>query len=89
MNQYIAGTNIVLTVNFKSAAGVLTDPTTVTAEVRLPDGTIAALTVAKTAVGIYTANYTPLVNGLFAYRFEGAGALVAAAEGAFVAQTTF
>lgn len=89
MNQYTVGTNIVLTATFRDATGALADPTAVTATIMLPNGTKAIVAATKTAVGIYTANYTPTVNGLHGYRFEGAGAVVAAAEGAFLAQTTF
>ena len=91
MNQYIVGTLVTMTVTFRDANGSLVDPTTVTAEIRLPDQTVVDLTsgIAHPSTGVYSANYLTSQNGLHQYRFNGAGTVKAAQEGAFTAQTSF
>jgi hypothetical protein len=79
---------------FKNAAGVLTDPTLV----RLlwhrhgEADTIWLVTagqVVKDAVGVYHADITVTEPGLHYFRWEGTGAVVAAAEGTFSAESFF
>lgn len=90
MNQYVPGQQVELDITFTNLLGVLTDPTTVTAEVLLPDGTVSALTVTHPSTGLYSALYTPpFLTGFYRYRFQGVGNLVAAAEGIFNVATSF
>lgn len=72
--------------------GALTDPTTVTLTIKLPDGSTvdsvyggatAAGTIVKDAVGVYHADYLPLTTGQHRYRFGGTGAAHAPGEGVF------
>lgn len=86
---YIVGTAISLQGVFQDVDGTPVDPTGVTGKVRLPDGTTQNLTVTKKAIGIYTAPFTPTLNGLHEYRFAGTGTFVAAGESNFLAQTVF
>lgn len=87
--QYTVGTAIQINATFTDDEGDKVDPTEVQAEMRAPDGTVVNLDVVRDAVGEYHADYTPLFNGLHQYRFFGTGAVEAASEGSFMAQTTF
>ena len=91
MKQYIVGTEVTLEGKFYDEEGGLADPDSVSAEIRLPGGTVEDLTssVSKDAVGIYSVAYTPTTNGLYEYRFSGTGSLIAAGENSFMAQTFF
>jgi hypothetical protein len=82
-NSYIIGNILVLSGVFKTAAGVLIDPTTVTLNVRLPDGTTVTPAVTHDSTGMYHANYQPAIGGIFYYRFVGTGAAIAAAQQQF------
>lgn len=72
--------------------GTLTDPTTVTLTIRLPDGSqvvsayggaTAAGTITKDATGLYHADYLPLTEGEHRWRWAGTGAAHAPDEGKF------
>lgn len=87
-NIYDIGDRIRLSVAFTSA-GTATDPTTITCKVKEPDGTITTATyalaeVVKDSTGNYHYDFTPDQEGKHYYRFEGAGALIAAAESDFM-----
>ena len=84
------GNQVRVTASF-SAAGVATDPTTVTFSVKR-EGVSATETaytygtdpeVEKLAVGEYQATITPDAEGLWRYRWTGEGAAVGATEGTF------
>lgn len=76
-----------------TGAGVLTDPTTVTLQIRLPDavtivsstlgGATAAGTITKDATGQYHADYLPLTAGVHRWLWAGTGAAHAVASGTF------
>lgn len=73
---------------FKDAAGVLTDPTTVTLIVREPDSTETTYTYVATQItrdsaGRFSKDYSPDQSGVHYYRWIGTGAVAAAFEGAF------
>lgn len=91
MNQYIAGTNIEMDATFRDANGALFDPSVVTAELRLPDGTVVDLSaeVIRRSIGDYYAPYAPTQNGLHVFRFAGAGLINVAGESNFFCQTQF
>ena len=76
-----------LTVAF-TVGGVATDPTTVTASVRKPDGTTTNYTVmagqiVKDSVGNYHLDITTDLSGRWAYKFAGTGSVVDVEQGVF------
>ena len=90
MEQVLCGTTLELSATFIDELGNLTNPDTVTAEIRLPDGTEADLTVTNPSQGVYVTQYTPLMNGLYQYRFNGTlGPISGGVENEFYGQTQF
>lgn len=89
--QYIIGTQIQLNSTFQDAFGNLVDPSTVTATILTPDGveTDISGSVIRQSQGVYAADFTPVQRGLHQFRFAGSGAVIAANEGNFIAQTDF
>lgn len=85
-NTYQSGSSIVLTGTFKNPSAVLTDPTVVVCKVRTPGRTLATPTPINTSTGVWAATYSLLDadHGTYHYRFEGTGAIQAAAEGSFI-----
>jgi len=85
-NTYQSGSSIVLTGTFKNASAVLTNPTAVVCKVRTPGRTLATPTTTSASTGIWTATYSLLDadHGTYYYRFEGTGAVQAAAESSFL-----
>ena len=91
MNSYVVGNPVHCTVQFKNTGGTATDPTTITAKIRTPAGTITTQTygdgvLLRSAAGAYYVDVTPTTSGTWSYRFIGAGALVATNEGEFFVQ---
>ena len=88
---YIVGTQLELRVNFTDQDGDPADPNTVTAVIRLPAQTEEVLTpdITHPGIGDYRVLFTPTMNGLYEYRFDGDGAVTAAGEKYFTAQTVF
>lgn len=84
---------VTTTPGFTNAAGVLTDPTTVTLRWRPSGGAETAwvyltnAAVVRDSVGVYHADITPTVAGLHYFRWEGTGAVTAAEEGTFNVET--
>lgn len=66
-------------------AGVLTDPTEVTARSLAPDGTESALTALKESVGIYYADVAPNALGIWRGWFVASGTVVAVESFSFTA----
>ena len=88
-NVYDIGDIVRVSVEFKNLTGTLTDPTTVTLKYRDPSGvltdwTVTAGEIVKDGVGLYHADVSPTVAGIWAYRFVGVGTLQAAEEGTFL-----
>jgi hypothetical protein len=89
MANYTAGDVVQVSVLFTNN-NVATDPTTVTLYVK---NTTAGLTqyiygssaIVKNGTGSYSYNLTTTASGQWWYRWTGAGALTAAAEGSFTA----
>lgn len=82
------------TPGFKNAAGVLTDPTTVTLRWRRHGETETVLTwagagVIRDSVGLFHVDITVVEPGLHYYRWEGTGTVTAAEEGTFSATSYF
>lgn len=83
---------------FKNAAGALTDPTTVNLKWRRHGETDTTWTwtsgtpgpnIVRDSVGVFHADITVVEPGLHYFRWEGTGALVAAEEGSFSAESNF
>jgi len=82
------GDSVRLTANFRDYAGALADPTQVFFKYMQPDsatpivleeGVDAALV--KTSTGIFYVNLSVAIEGIWRWRFEGIGVVVAASEG--------
>lgn len=90
MEAFYVGQQIKIDATFTNLAGDVTDPTTITAKLRSPDGTIttyvygtdAALT--KVSTGLFRLLYTVAEEGEHHWRMLGTGAVIAAVEGTFV-----
>lgn len=67
---------------FTDVTGALADPTTVTANVIRPDGTLVPVTTTSTTVGVWTASWIVDQPGRWGYKFTGTGAVTASMEGA-------
>jgi hypothetical protein len=80
VNTYAVGQQIRVTATFK-VGSTPTNPTTVTASVKDPAGTVTAVGTANPSTGVYTIDVALSSKGRWVYRFAGTGACVAAAEG--------
>ena len=86
MNRYDKGDQVKCSVTFADAAGAVEDPTAIVFRWKNPPGVIKSfvyntdLALVKDEKGIYHVNLAPTVHGIWYYRFEGTGAVVAAAE---------
>jgi hypothetical protein len=96
LSVVVGGQVTVATVpGFKNGAGVAADPTTVRLRWKSVGGTEVVLTygvdaaVVKDGTGVYHADITPVASGPHVFRWEGTGAVVAAAEGTFSVWTYF
>lgn len=80
MNAYPVQSIAHLTVMFASSTGAAADPTTVTLTVTQPDGAVQihAADVVRDGVGAYHFDLAVTEAGEWRYRWQGAGALVAA-----------
>jgi len=88
-SQYYPGSSITLSAAFTSpTSGALVDPTMVSLEVQVPDGTIAHPTVIPVTVGQYSASFTATVSGTYTQRWVGAGANAQVAESVFLVLPT-
>lgn len=89
IHSYDIGGAIRCTVTFATTAGVPTDPTTVTFIYRDPSGNETTWVfgvdpeVIKDDTGDYHADVPLDESGLWYYRWEGSGVLIAAAEHGF------
>ena len=89
MPIYDRGDVVRSTATFTNTAGTATDPTTITARLRLPDTNSADATayvygtdaeVVKSATGVYYMDVTCSRAGTYYVRWEGTGAVVQAEE---------
>ena len=88
VESYWVGTVVRVTATF-TAGATPADPTTVVARTRSPGGTVATVAATRTGVGVFTADVALTERGIWGYRFEGTGAVVAAAEGEVNAVSEF
>ena len=87
MAYYNIGDLVRITSAFATTAGTATDPTTITAKVTDPAGAVTVFTypasVAKDSTGNFHADFVPTMGGQHSYRWEGTGAVQAAAASTF------
>jgi len=84
MNEYEVGTTIKADVTFRDEDDALYDPTTVTAFVEQPDGTIyTVVTITNPSVGYYYFHYTILSEGDHMYQFTGVTGSISSVESSF------
>lgn len=78
MNQYPVGEEIIVTATFLASTPPMpADPTTVTAELLLPDQSVIALVPVKQSTGVYAAPYTPqFASGSVSGAASGTGGVV-------------
>ncbi len=90
MNAYDPGSIVTISVAFTNASGAPVAPSSVTLRVQNPAGTETDYTTSLTNVstGVYTQPVTPLISGIWRYRWEATGAVAAATDGAFVVTYT-
>jgi len=83
-NSYLPGNAVTLQGVFTNAlTGALADPTVVTCRTRDPARTAvvyAGVAVTRVSLGVYSVTINPVLPGIWYYRFEGTGAVIAATE---------
>lgn len=84
MYQAVTGSRVAIDVEFR-VAGVLTDPTVVTASVRSPNAVLITETypstnLTRTGIGLFRFEFPVDVEGQWWARFESSGAVEAASE---------
>ncbi|MGE0719796.1 MAG: hypothetical protein AB7P02_30410 [Alphaproteobacteria bacterium] len=81
---YTLGAVVHLEVTFRNTvSGALVDPTDVVLEIKPPTGSNETPTPTNASTGVYSHDYSPTLEGLYAYRWEGTGANADAVEGHF------
>ena len=86
----VRGNQIRMSATFRNAdTEALADPTSVTAGVREPDGTIASVSATRESLGLFHADFTPTKIGDHVFRFVGSGDVVAANEARFRVVSSF
>jgi len=75
MSKIIVGTTDTSRVEFRDINGALADPTTVTAEVKKPDGSVtsAPITIVNSAVGVYDFYVATDAAGMWYLVITGSG----------------
>jgi hypothetical protein len=92
MNSYDKGDLVRLTATFTNSAGVATDPTVVLCRVKSPTTTTIYTynpgAIVKDATGVYYIDVSVSAVGQWWYRWEGAGTVEQADEGAFIVEAS-
>ena len=81
--RMIPGGEMRLTAVFTDNTGTKHNPTTVTLEVKTPDGTVTPYTPTNDATGMYHYDFAITQSGIHTYKFIGTGAINAAYEDNF------
>lgn len=81
--NYPFGNIVKLTATFYDNTSAFADPTTVTLQVKTPDGTVTSFTPTRDSSGNYHYDYQTVQSGFTQYYFAGTGALIAAGNGSF------
>jgi len=92
-NVYDVGDLVRVSAVFKNAAGVDTDPTTVSFKFRKPDGTVTTWAVTagqivKDSTGNYHADLAVTNAGEWRHRFIGTGTVTAVEENSFLVKSS-
>jgi hypothetical protein len=87
INNYRVGTLVTVTGSFTDLNGNPATPSAVTLRMQDPTNvetviTTTSLTAGSTA-GVYSYSLVPLIAGMWLYRFEGTGAVVATEDSSF------
>lgn len=91
---YDIGDQIRCSVEFTNRSGTYVDPSSVTFKIKNPTGTITSYIygtddkLVKEATGKYYILIEPTSSGIWHYRFEGDGIVIAASESNFVVKAT-
>ena len=88
MNTYDVGDLVQITAVFTDSTGAKADPTAVVFKYRAYGLSVTVGLATRSSLGVYTATVPCPTIGQYAYRFEGTGAVTAAAEGIFVVSTS-
>jgi hypothetical protein len=88
LNRYDFGNAVVLTASFMDLAGNPADPAGVILRILGPDQSEQIVNPTRTGTGAYSYTFTPLLIGIWYYRFEGSGAVTAAMDRAFNIEST-
>ncbi len=86
-NTYTIGQMVRVTATFNDSSGMETNPTSVVAKYRSPNGAVTSLVygtdadVVRDSTGIYHIDLLLNAEGVWHYRVEGTGTVTAAAEG--------
>ncbi len=94
MNNYDIGDKVRSTGTFVNSSDVNTDPTTITFKLKDPSGNITTFIyltdaeVVKSGTGVYYFDNILDEEGVYHYRFEGTGVLVASGEDSYRAVTS-
>jgi hypothetical protein len=89
---WLVGQQPKLTADFKTTAGVLTDPSAVTFKIKLPSGTTTTYVygvdsqLVRASTGSYYVLWTLTSAGTHTYSYTGTGTLTAYSEASFAAQ---
>lgn len=89
VNSYFIGEKVRVSVSFTNSDDALTDPDTVTLNIRNPDGDLQQVLyspgdIVRVGTGLYRYDIAPAdVGGYWHYRWEGVGTVEAAHEATF------
>lgn len=86
--HYDVGDLVRASATFRGLDGVAADPTAVVGKYRDPSGNISTASVTQDSVGGYHFDIDVDEAGTWYYRFAGTGAIQAAGEKSFVADTS-
>lgn len=78
--SYDIGDMRTFTGTFTDVSGTLANPSTVTVEIREPDGNLATPAPSSATTGIWTVDYEFTQSGRHVIRFQGDGAINSAQE---------
>lgn len=91
MNMYDAGNMVTITTTFTNASGVAVNPSSVTLRVMDPNNIETDYmlgTLTNPTTGVFSQNVTVLTSGIWRYRWEATGTLVAASDSSFIVSAT-
>jgi len=90
LGTYLVGQRLTSRCQF-DRSGVLTDPTSITCQVKAPSGTVTTNippTVVKESTGIYVLDWTPTAAGTWVVKWTATGNVEAVDEGQAIAEAS-